>query len=417
MKKLVCLLLTALLFTAVCLFAFADTAVYVEEIGLSVTFPDVYDVITRDTPADDPIFSQVGLSKDTLMVTFESGNIYANGVKLSDGSEIIVIATENPIENLSSMSDAVVSVFADGIMQQFEEMEIEAEPYSIETVNGVKYIVIPFYEGVNGSHGVEYCTIIDHMIYGFALHNYRTAVTGDEEEDLFAVVNSAKYDALDAAPQETEAETQGVPFQEETQADHASVNGDAPSSIGSSMSGAGLTILIIGVAALIAVLVVVFLLVIGKKKKKAAAAAIGAVPETYPVWQQSQPLQQPVPLQQPQPMPQPVWTAAPQPEYPAEPWQTTSSTPLPQPETYAPQDAFPASAPMEPSVLPDLLTPAAPDAHLRAAISNALSGDDASAVVLSPQAQGQLRMLQKLLLDGTITQEEYDRRRRDLIGM
>ena len=68
-------------------------------------------------------------------------------------------------------------------------------------------------------------------------------------------------------------------------------------------------------------------------------------------------------------------------------------------------------------MLPDLLTPAAPDAHLRAAISNALSGDDASAVVLSPQAQGQLRMLQKLLLDGTITQEEYDRRRRDLIGM
>lgn len=412
MKKLVCLLLTALLLAAACPFAFADTTVYVEEIGLSVAFPDVYDVITRDTPADDPIFSQVGLSKDTLMGTFETGNIYANGVNLSDGSEILVIASENPIENLSSMSDAVVSVFADGIMQQFEEMEIEAEPYSIETVNGVKYIVIPFYEGVNGSHGVEYCTIIDHMIYGFALHNYRTAVTADEEEELSAVVSSAEYDALAAAPQETEAETQGVPFQEETQEDNASANGHTLPSTGSPVSGIGLTILIIGAVVLIAVIAVVILLVSGKKKKK-AAAAVGAAPETYPVWQQFPPM----PVQQPQPIPQPVCSAAPQPEYPAESWQTTNVTHLPQPETYAPQDAFPAPASTEASVASEPLTPAGPDAHLRAAISNALSGDDASAVVLSPQAQGQLRMLQKLLLDGTITQEEYDRRRRDLIGM
>ncbi len=403
MKKLVCLLLTALLFTAVCPFSFADTSVYVEEIGLSVAFPDVYDVITRDTPADDPIFSQVGLSKDTLMVTFEAGNIYANGVKLSDGSEILVIASENPIENLTAMSDSVVAVFADGILQSFDEMEIEADDYSIETVNGVKYIVIPFYEHVNRSHGVEYCTIVDHMIYGFALHNYRTEVTAQEEAELLAVVKSAEYVALPAAPQETEAQTQAAPSQAETPRNNATENGSVLPSTGSPLSGVNL-ILIIIVVVLIAAIVAVILIVTGKKKKKATAAAFHPAAGGYPVWQP-----------QPQPQPAPVWQ--PQPGYPVEPWQATPAPPAPQPEPQAPQDASAVPVSMNDPIQPDPLITAAPEEHLRSAISNALSEDGTSAVVLSPQAQGQLRMLQKLLLDGTITQEEYDRRRRDLIGM
>ena len=607
MKKLVCLLLTALLLTAACPFAFADTTVYVEEAELSLTFPEEYHVILRNTPADDPIFALLGVSASSLLQNLESGHIYADALTFPLSTEIVFTMVENPVESISSISDAMLDFLAKSMYTQFSEYNVEVLSHEIRTVNDGKYLVFSVHNTKMGSYGMQYTTIVNHRTCNFTIHNFAGEITSDQEETLLNVVKSIKFGA--AAPAEeteaaTEAETEAateaptvsnapafvytdkeakisftVPagwISNELDEDRefldakfvradnslkiimcgftdvwesmspaervgitrADVNdslidkaeiaetigmtgsdiydrtyngthyyfGEAPadkvlgsdsftgmftmtylihaengwmyifeyigtegdanyaefeallntvkigdvaagepeaSSTGTEAPGSLipdedrdssgktdegnrsplLILLIVGAVVLIAVIAVVLLVTRGKKKKKAAAAAFSPAAGGYPVWQQPEPAgwQQPEPAgwQQPEPTgwQQPEPTDWQQPESTG--WQQPEPVlqPAPQQESYAPQDAYAAPVATPDPVQPDPLITAAPEAHLRAAISNALSEDGTSALVLSPQAQGQLQMLQKLLLDGTITQEEYDRRRRDLIGM
>ena len=70
MKRLFAIVLTALLLLAMPLnisVSAASNTYDLDELELKVTIPSGYSVITRDTPASDPIFSDLGTTKSALI--------------------------------------------------------------------------------------------------------------------------------------------------------------------------------------------------------------------------------------------------------------------------------------------------------------------------------------------------------------
>ena len=67
----------------------------IPELGLEVTIPEGYAVITRDTLAGDPIFNELGTTQTAILDQFEASNIYLNAISHSSNEEIVVTMTEN----------------------------------------------------------------------------------------------------------------------------------------------------------------------------------------------------------------------------------------------------------------------------------------------------------------------------------
>lgn len=61
-------------------YAVGDEVIDLQELGLEVSVPSGYSVITRDTPANDPVFSNYGITKSEIMSQFNESNIYLNAI-------------------------------------------------------------------------------------------------------------------------------------------------------------------------------------------------------------------------------------------------------------------------------------------------------------------------------------------------
>ncbi|MCL2343488.1 MAG: hypothetical protein FWC62_06295 [Firmicutes bacterium] len=162
MKKLYVVVLAAALFFGIGSSVLAEGAgvYHLQEAGITVTIPDGFSVVTRDTPADDPAFGLLGGTRVTVMQTliasgaylyaFPEGNTYGIQVVMQPGAG-----------NTGSQSEPVFTV------QRGE---------------------------TNGIATVQYSAVAQGKTVGIVLKSNGGPVTQVMEDTLKAIADSVKFD-------------------------------------------------------------------------------------------------------------------------------------------------------------------------------------------------------------------------------
>lgn len=89
MKKSIIIFLLLCLLLPLSSFA-VDKQYTVPEIKLTISFPEEYVVISRESDLQDPSIQELGLNVDTLLDHYVASNIYLNAIPLHKEHEIVV---------------------------------------------------------------------------------------------------------------------------------------------------------------------------------------------------------------------------------------------------------------------------------------------------------------------------------------
>ena len=208
MKRLFAIALTVLLLLAMpfSISVFAASNTYkMDELGLEVSFPSDFTVITEDISSSDPIFDRLGTTKSALMSKFKSGNIYMNAIpNNSSTEEIVVTMTDGVFDNLLVFSDGTLKTLASSLTKEYENYGITVTKYDIYQHSQAKFIRIFFTDTANSAYGLQYYTNYGAKAMNFTMRSYDGPISSKQENTIKTVVDSIKYntDPPSAAPPE-----------------------------------------------------------------------------------------------------------------------------------------------------------------------------------------------------------------------
>lgn len=174
---------------------FATSNTYdIDELELQVTIPNGYSVITRDTPASDPIFSDLGTTKSALISLFERSNIYLNAVSDTYNEEVVVTMTENSLTNFSLLSDTALNALASTLVSQCTNYGINVSKYEIYQHSQAKFVRLYFTDAGNTVYGLQYYTVYDGKAMNFTMRSYEGSLSSRQEKVIRTIVDSIKFD-------------------------------------------------------------------------------------------------------------------------------------------------------------------------------------------------------------------------------
>lgn len=175
--------------------AFASPSTYtIAELGLEITIPSGYKVITKDTPANASIFSDLGRTKADLIEQFEATNIYLNAISNTLDEEVVVTIDTNIIDNFSALSDTSLKMFASSWVNEYEKKGISVLKYDIYQHSQAKFVRVYFEDTTNSVNGLQYYTIYNGKAMNFTMRSYSGEITAKQEKIIKTIVDSVKYD-------------------------------------------------------------------------------------------------------------------------------------------------------------------------------------------------------------------------------
>ena len=205
------LLAVQVLVVAILFSAFPSISVYaasksykLSELGLEVTIPSGYSVITRNTSASDSIFDRLGTSKSEMISHFTNSGIYLSAISDKNNEEIVVTMVENNISNLSLLSDTVLNVLAETLATQYADYGIKVLKHEIYQHSQAKFIKIKFTDTGKTVYGLQYYTIYDGKAMNFTMRSYEGSLSSKQETAIKTVVDSIKYDKAPPVTEEGE---------------------------------------------------------------------------------------------------------------------------------------------------------------------------------------------------------------------
>ena len=206
MKRVLSLFVALLLvMVLLCNPVFAASSTYdLDELELQVTIPSGYSVITRDTPANDPIFSNLGTTKSAILEQFKSGNIYLNAISDNYNEEVVVTMMENSISNFSLLSDTALETLASALVDQYVNYGINVSKCEIYHHSQAKFVRLYFTDTGKTVHGLQYYTIYDGKAINFTMRSYEGSLSSRQENAIKSIVDSIKYDKAPPVAEEGE---------------------------------------------------------------------------------------------------------------------------------------------------------------------------------------------------------------------
>lgn len=127
----------------VCVFSVPSLAaqqeVAIDELKIALSFPDRYDVFTRDIDESSPLFEKYGLDPQTLAQAMEESNHYVDAVNTGTGNQIIVSGYSDELsEELWSLTNSDPADFIDETEKARQLLEPGAD-ISVRQRGGVHY--------------------------------------------------------------------------------------------------------------------------------------------------------------------------------------------------------------------------------------------------------------------------------------
>lgn len=197
MKKLRLFACIAVAVTLLCVPALAvDTSEYVlDELGLSISFPQDYVVFTRNTDENDPNFGLYNLEKESLLSTMTQGGSYLNGWDTELNQEIVISMTESPIADFNLLSDADLTTSATALGAQFTKLGGTLTDFEIYQHAQAKFLKLYFSQPDETAtrYGLQYYTSYDNKVIHITMHSYVGEISATQEAMLKTIVDSAVF--------------------------------------------------------------------------------------------------------------------------------------------------------------------------------------------------------------------------------
>lgn len=198
MRKLSISIVVLLLLVSLNVNVFAASNKYsLDDLGLEVTIPSGYSVITRDTPASAQIFDELGTTKLEVIEKFENGDIYLNAISNKYNEEIVVTMQENSITNFCLLSDIALETIASSLKSEYINYGVEITNHEIYQHSQAKFIKIDFKDAENTVRGMQFYTVYDGKAMNFTLRSYENERTftdwSRQRTAIKAIVDSITY--------------------------------------------------------------------------------------------------------------------------------------------------------------------------------------------------------------------------------
>ena len=194
MRKLWILPTLLILLFSLSISAFAATDTYeLPDLDIKVDISSDYTVITRDTPENSPIFSQLGMTKAALMAYFETSGIYLNAISNQYNEEIVVTMTENIISNLDMISDSEILSMVELWREDFLASGIVISRYDVYHHKQTKFFRIYLTDSTQTVHGVQYGTIYNGKAIYFNMRSYEGSLSSRQETAIKTIVDSIEF--------------------------------------------------------------------------------------------------------------------------------------------------------------------------------------------------------------------------------
>ena len=202
MKKLFTLftvLALILLFPVSC---FAETSVGITELGFSLSVPDNYDYITRDTEESSYVWKKFFIECDAFKEYMEENNIYFVADSDDYCYEIFIFGKDTEaykrVFNLNGYEDEeIIQVF--GLINvEGEELGVEIKDGSVYSSGETKYYTyIGSYQ--LGNHTIyvrDYITIVNGHYIQVDFRSYFDPFSDEMEEYNKAIIDSIEFDEI-----------------------------------------------------------------------------------------------------------------------------------------------------------------------------------------------------------------------------
>ncbi len=222
MKKV--FLTTIILLLCAVPIAFAQGINYeVPEYGFSITMPEQWHTITRNTSEGDEAFSYVSLEYDSMMAFMERYLYVIYSVKEDRKSDISISVEEDKafekIHNFSLLSekklDELGEILTDNqAINRADEFSETAgsdisdfkEPifygYEIVKSGGLTFIAVDLSQQVNGDRAFskQYNTVVNGYRIKLVINNYAGRIEANDMVDFERAVNSLEFDEIKPKP-------------------------------------------------------------------------------------------------------------------------------------------------------------------------------------------------------------------------
>lgn len=215
MKKRILSFVMLLVFT-ICIpivcFAQGDSSYSLPDVGMSITIPSNYHVLTRDISSSDPALSFFGLSKNECVKLLEDGNIYLDAVDPDVTTEIVVTMTENIISDMNLLPNSTIDTMLDTLIEMYSKTGIIVDSTSYYQHKQAKFIVFGIHQNSEDgtTYGIQYYTVYNYKAINVTLYSYNGPIS-DWDQFMFQI-NTIDSVEFDSPPQTLESAAKTDPF-------------------------------------------------------------------------------------------------------------------------------------------------------------------------------------------------------------
>lgn len=194
LKALLSVILAAVLTVLSAASAFAVLMSYeINSIGLKLDIPNDYGIVMRDTPADDPVFSNIGLDYKSVMSGLENSNVYLQGYSDNNTKIIAVTMTiddsSKEIVSYGNLDESQLETISQGFM--VSDMYKDSE---LIDIGEIKMIYLEFESSANGVdvYGIQGNVVENGMNYNIVLQKTGSPLTQSEKNEFSSIINSVE---------------------------------------------------------------------------------------------------------------------------------------------------------------------------------------------------------------------------------
>ncbi len=189
---------TLCLFTALLLMLMpvgmpSASAQHIDQLSMSIDFPQTYEVITRDMIENG--YASEWQSGDELLAQWQNSSIYAHALAPDGTSEIVVTMTELEFPDYADMSDTEIETVMGQMRPTLEAQGIAVTDWDIFRSDTAAFLRVWYQNNIIGdARTLQYNTVHSDRVYNVSCHSYSGEITSSHEEILQSVVESIRFD-------------------------------------------------------------------------------------------------------------------------------------------------------------------------------------------------------------------------------
>lgn len=195
MKKLFCIILFLMVSASLCVQVSAKTNTYeIKELGLKISIPSEYDVITKETSASDPAFKRFGITKSQFTSDASLKNVYLDALSDDISEEIVVMKLDTSLNEFSAIGDETLEALVPLLTSQFDSVGFKVLNYDVYHHHQTKFLRIVSCDANEVIGIIQYITSTNDQTLSFTCRSYLGRVSKQQEAKIKDIIDGVYFD-------------------------------------------------------------------------------------------------------------------------------------------------------------------------------------------------------------------------------